>query len=123
MPDPKKAAPDATDQAPIGRQEQEAEEVQDLPNRDAMSIFTGFPSMPGLPTPLLGDSSSLTPTPVDPATSPEAPVDGTTPPDASASPGELNTVSPTNNVTSSNVSSSGTTESTGAVQDAPIIQR
>jgi len=110
------------------RQEDDAQEVHDLPNREAMSILSGFPSMPGLPTGLLGGDQTGTPTldggpvtPTDPSTAPADP--SATPVDPSASPGDINTISPTNQTTASNLSSAGTTETTGAVQDAPIVQR
>jgi hypothetical protein len=96
----------ATDEARNRRQERDADDIQDLPNREAMSTLTGLPSVPGLPAGLLGDNSA-TPIPTDP----------------SAGPGDVNTISPTNNVTASNVDSAGTTQTTGALQDAPIVQR
>jgi hypothetical protein len=110
----------AADEVRRKRQERDAEQVEDLPNRDAMSILSGFPSMPGLP--IIGGDSG-TPIPNDPSAPPAASDPSALPPDASGSPGDLNSISPTNNVTASNVGSAGTTEATGAVQDAPIVQR
>jgi len=96
-----------------GRQEREAQQVQDLPNREAMSILTGLPVIPGLPPNLFGDGSGL-PAPGDPSTSP---------PEPAPAPGDTNTVAPTNEATLTNLNSAGTTETTGASQDAPITQR
>lgn len=112
----------ATDEARNRRQEHDADEIQDLPNREAMSILAGLPSVPGLPAGLLGDNSA-TPMPTDPSAPPAAHDPSLAPTNPSAGPGDMNTISPTNNVTASNVDSAGTTQTTGAVQDAPIVQR
>jgi hypothetical protein len=108
----------AADQVQGTSQEPDAEEIHDLPSREAMSILTGFPSVPGLPAGILGGGGAL-------------PTDGAAPgdqaalnqADPSATPGDLNTISPTNDVSSTNVDSAGTTEATGATQDVPIVQR
>jgi len=96
------------------RQERDAEEIQNLPNREAMSILSGFPTIPGLPAGLLGDQSGL-PAPDGGAPAPADP--------GAQSTGDINTISPTNQSTLTNLNSAGTTETTGATQDVPIIQR
>jgi len=124
----KSAQAPARDDERRSRQEGDAQEIKNLPNREAMSILSGFPSIPGLPTGLLGDQGGLpTPggapvTPVEPG--PVAPADPgpVTPVDPNASPGDINTIAPSNQTTAENVSSAGTTEMTGATQDTPIIQ-
>jgi len=107
------------------RQEQDAQEVQDLPTRDAMSILSGLPTIPGLPPGLLGDQT-LPPSTGAPAPADTVPADTTGSlgvPDAASQPGDLNTVAPTNEVTQTNIDSAGTTQTTGATQDVPIVQR
>lgn len=96
-----------------------AQEVQDLPNREAMSILTGLPIIPGLPPGLLGDNTGL-PTTAAPDTGTPAPI---AQPDPTATPGDTNTFAPTNDASITNFDSAGTTESTGATQEAPIVQR
>ncbi len=103
----------ATTKRPRDRQAPDAQQVQDLPNRDAMSILTGLPIIPGLPPGVL-DSATAAPGSGD-LTSQPAPDPGTVPVDGS-------TAGPINQVSSSNVESSGTTESTSATQEAPINQ-
>jgi hypothetical protein len=107
------------------RQEQAAQEVHDLPTRDAMSILTGLPTIPGLPPGLLGDQT-LPPATGAPVPTDTVPADTTGPPgapDAAAQPGDVNTVAPTNEVSQTNINSAGTTQTTGATQDVPIVQR
>jgi len=112
----------ARDENERSRQERDAQEILDLPNREAMSILSGLPSMPGLPAGLLGDQSGApaldggSTTPTDPSTTP---VD----PSAAPATGDINTISPTNQSTLTNLNSSGTTETTGAIQDVPITQQ
>jgi len=118
----------ANDDARRSHQEGDAQEIQNLPNREAMSILSGFPSIPGLPTGGLLGGQPGTPTldggPVTPTDPSATPVDpGATPVDPSASPGDINSIAPANQTTAENVSSAGTTETTGATQDAPIVQR
>ena len=95
-------------------QEDTAREVHNLPNREAMSILSGLPSIPGLPPNLIGDPSAA-PGATDPSAVPPA--------DPGAAPGDTNAIGPINQATLSNLNSSGTTEATGATQDAPIIQQ
>lgn len=104
------------------QEEQAAQEVHDLPNRDAMSILTGLPTIPGLPPGLLGDQT-LPPATGAPAPTETAPTDpaGPLPPEA-AQPGDVNTVAPSNQVSQTNIDSDGTTQTTGATQDVPITQ-
>ena len=92
----------ATTGGPRSRRERDAQGVQNLPNREAMSILIGLPGLPGLPPGI-----------VDHATA--APDPGTVPADGSAA-------GPINQVSSTNVESPGTTEVTSATQDAPIVQ-
>jgi hypothetical protein len=116
----------AQDDAP-DRQEQDAQDIQDLPNRDAMSILSGLPTIPGLPPGLLGGDQTLPPVTGAPAPNDTMPVDSAGPlgsPDTAVQPGgDLNTVAPTNEVSQTNVDSAGTTQTTGATQDVPIVQR
>jgi hypothetical protein len=102
-----------TSKRPRSRQERDAQGVQDLPNREAMSILTGLPIIPGLPPGVLGNATG-------------APGAGDLTAQSMADPGTVpadgNAVGPINQVSSTNVESAGTTEATSATQDAPINQ-
>lgn len=98
---------------PRSRRERDAQEVQDLPNQEAMSILTGIPIIPGLPPGVLGNAT-------------DAPGAGDLTAQPTAAPGTVpvdgNTAGPINQVSSTNVESAGTTEAASATQDAPVNQ-
>jgi hypothetical protein len=97
-----------------GRQERDAQQIQDLPNREAMSILDGLPMIPGLPPDLL-DSGTAAPGSGDPT-----PV---TQPGSETVPADASTTGPINQASIANVGSTGTTEATSSTQEAPITQR
>jgi len=103
----------ATTARPRSRRERDAQEIQDLPNREAMSILTGLPIVPGLPPGVL-DGTATAPGSGDLTAQPTS--------DPGAVPADGSTAGPINQVSATNVASAGTTETTSATQDAPINQ-
>jgi len=101
------------DRQQVKRSELEAQAVTQLPNREAMSLLTGLPTLPGVPPGVLDTA------PADPASgdlmAQPTPHPATVPVDGS-------TAGPINQVSSANLDSAGTTEATSATQDAPINQ-
>jgi hypothetical protein len=103
----------ATTKRPRSRQERDAQEVQDLPNREAMSILDGVPNIRILSSDLLAGGTAA-PASGDPTSLAQ--------PDPDTVPADASTAGPTNQASSTNLDSSGTTETTSAAQEAPITQ-